>query len=175
MLRPLRVEYPGAVYHVTSRGNRREPIAKDDIDRVVFLSVAGEAFECFDAHASAYCLMGKHYHLVMRTTLANLSRLMRHIDGVQRKPSIAAINLQVICSRAASKPDWWTATATCSKYVISLVSIQCAPHGYKPRCIPLEQLPRPARPCRHTRVARCQVCLCEASPRQKYPTCCSKI
>ena len=82
MVRPLRIEYPGAVYHVTSRGDRREPIAKDDIDRAAFLSVAAQAFERFDAHAWAYCLMGNHYHLVIRTREANLSRLMRHINGV---------------------------------------------------------------------------------------------
>ena len=82
MVRPLRIEYPGAVYHLTSRGDRREPIAKDDIDRVAFLSIAGHALERFDAHAWAYCLMGNHYHLVIRTREANLSRLMRHINGV---------------------------------------------------------------------------------------------
>ena len=82
MVRPLRIEYPGAVYHVTSRGDRREPIAKDDIDRAAFLSIAGQALQRFDAHAWAYCLMGNHYHLVIRTREANLSRLMRHINGV---------------------------------------------------------------------------------------------
>ena len=82
MVRPLRIEYPGAVYHVTSRGGRREPIAKDNIDRNAFLSIAGQALERFDAHVWAYCLTGKHYHLVIRTREANLSRLMRHINGV---------------------------------------------------------------------------------------------
>ena len=82
MARPLRIEYPGAVYHVTSRGNRHEPIARDDVDRVAFLTILGQAFERFDAHAWAYCLMGNHYHLVIRTRQANLSRLMRHINGV---------------------------------------------------------------------------------------------
>ena len=82
MVRPLRIEHPGAVYHVTSRGDRREPIAKDDIDRAVFLSTAGQALERFDAQAWAYCLMGNHYHLVIRTREANLSRLMRQINGV---------------------------------------------------------------------------------------------
>ena len=82
MVRPLRIEYPGAVYHVTARGDRREPIAKDDIDRAGFLAVVGQALERFDAHAWAYCLMGNHYHLLIRTREANLSRLMRHINGV---------------------------------------------------------------------------------------------
>ena len=82
MTRPLRIEYPGAVYHVTSRGDRREPIAVDDEDRERFLAVLDQAFERFDAHAFAYCLMGNHYHLVIRTQQGNLSRLMRHINGV---------------------------------------------------------------------------------------------
>jgi putative transposase len=62
MVRPLRIEYAGAVYHVTSRGDRREPIAKDDTDRALFLDVVGQALERFDAQAWAYCLMGNHYH-----------------------------------------------------------------------------------------------------------------
>jgi putative transposase len=82
MVRPLRIEYPGAVYHITSRGDRREPIAKDDLDRATFLSILAQAFDRFDAHAWAYCLMGNHYHLVIRTRQANLSRLMRHVNGV---------------------------------------------------------------------------------------------
>ena len=82
MVRPLRIEYPGAVYHITSRGDRREPIAKDDVDRSLFLEVVGQAAQRFDARAWAYCLMGNHYHLVLHTREANLSRLMRQINGV---------------------------------------------------------------------------------------------
>ena len=82
MVRPLRIEYPGAVYHVTSRGDRREPIAKDDVDRPLFLKIVGQAAQRFDARAWAYCLMGNHYHLVLHTREANLSRLMRQINGV---------------------------------------------------------------------------------------------
>ncbi len=82
MVRPLRIEYPGAVYHVTSRGDRREPIAKDDIDRQAYLDILGQALERFDAVVLAYCLMGNHYHLVLHTREANLSRLMRQINGV---------------------------------------------------------------------------------------------
>ena len=82
MVRPLRIEYPGAVYHVTSRGDRREPIAKDDSDRAAFLDIVGQALERFDTQAWAYCLMGNHYHLLLHTRKANLSRLMRQINGV---------------------------------------------------------------------------------------------
>jgi REP element-mobilizing transposase RayT len=82
MSRPLRIEFPGAIYHVTSRGDRREPIFDDDADRRVFLEVVGAALDRFDACALAYCLMGNHYHLVLHTRRANLSMLMRHINGV---------------------------------------------------------------------------------------------
>jgi REP element-mobilizing transposase RayT len=82
MARPLRIEFPGAVYHVTARGDRREPIFEDDQDRQAFLRVVSQALARFDAQILAYCLMGNHYHFVLHTRQANLSRLMRHINGV---------------------------------------------------------------------------------------------
>jgi putative transposase len=81
MARPLRIEFPGAVYHVTSRGDRQEPIFNDDVDRRVFLDVVSEALRRLQADAFAYCLMGNHYHFVLRTRLANLSRIMKHLNG----------------------------------------------------------------------------------------------
>lgn len=82
MAGPLRIEFPGAVYHVTSRGDRREPIFEDDEDRVALLEVVGQAMSRFDAEMVAYCLMGNHYHFLLGTRQANLSRLMRHLNGV---------------------------------------------------------------------------------------------
>lgn len=82
MSRPLRLEFPGAVYHVTSRGDRREPIYRDDADREAHLAVLDQAMDRFDAQVLAYCLMGNHYHLVLHTRSANLSLLMRHLNGV---------------------------------------------------------------------------------------------
>jgi putative transposase len=82
MARPLRIEFPGAVYHVTSRGDRREPIYRDDEDRIAQLNIVGVAMDRFDAQVLAYCQMDNHYHLVLHTRQANLSRLMRHINGV---------------------------------------------------------------------------------------------
>jgi REP element-mobilizing transposase RayT len=82
MARPLRIEFPGAVYHVTSRGNRREPIFVDDADRAALLQTVGDAAERFGASLLAYCLMDNHYHFVLRTHQPNLSRLMRQINGV---------------------------------------------------------------------------------------------
>ena len=82
MARPLRIEFADAVYHVTARGNRQEPIFLDDHDRRLFLDLLSQAFDRFDATALAYCLMGNHYHLVLRTRQPNLSALMRHVNGV---------------------------------------------------------------------------------------------
>jgi REP element-mobilizing transposase RayT len=82
MARPLRIEFRGAVYHVTSRGYRREDIFTDDEDRRGLLEVLAQAMSRFDAEALAYCLMDNHYHFVLHTRQANLSLLMRHINGV---------------------------------------------------------------------------------------------
>ena len=62
---PLRIEFADAVYHVTSRGDRREAIYRDDEDRQRHLTVIAQAMDRFDARVLAYCLMGNHYHLVV--------------------------------------------------------------------------------------------------------------
>jgi putative transposase len=82
MARPLRIEYPGALYHVTSRGDGREPIFLADGDRERFLDVLGTVVEGFGWLCHAYCLMTNHYHLLVETPEANLSRGMRQLNGV---------------------------------------------------------------------------------------------
>lgn len=82
MSRPLRIEFPGAVYHVTSRGDRREAIYADDADRAQFLAVLARGLERFETSLLVYCLMSNHYHLVLQTHAPNLSLLMRHLNGV---------------------------------------------------------------------------------------------
>ena len=82
MGRPLRIEFPGAVYHVTSRGDRRESIFRDAADRRLLLDIVDSSMRRLDAEMLAFCLMGNHYHFVLQTRQANLSRLMRHVNGV---------------------------------------------------------------------------------------------
>ena len=82
MARPLRIEFPGAAYHVTSRGNARADIFTDDSDRHIFLSVLGQTVKRFNWLCHAYCLMGNHYHLLIETPEGNLSAGMRHLNGV---------------------------------------------------------------------------------------------
>ena len=87
MSRPLRIEFPGAFYHVTSRGDRREAIYEDDDDREAFLGVLGEVVEGFRWHCHAYCQMTNHYHLFVETPDANLSKGMRQLNGVYTQAS----------------------------------------------------------------------------------------
>ncbi|MEM7015743.1 MAG: transposase [Pseudomonadota bacterium] len=82
MSRPLRIEFEGAWYHVMNRGASRQAIFKTDAQRQHFLSLLAEASSRFNAEWHAYCLMGNHYHLMLRTPEANLQRIMRHINGL---------------------------------------------------------------------------------------------
>src|SRR3990170_1428331 len=82
MARPLRIEFPGALYHVTSRGDRREPIYEDDADRTTFLATLAEVLRRFNWTCYAYCLMTNHYHLVVGTPDGNLSKGMRQLNGM---------------------------------------------------------------------------------------------
>lgn len=82
MARPLRIEYPGGVYHLTSRGNAQQPIFLSDSDRQAFLSILSLAIKRFHWLCHAYCLMDNHYHLLIETMEANLSRGMRQLNGV---------------------------------------------------------------------------------------------
>jgi len=82
MARPLRIEFPGAVYHVTSRGNARQAIFMDDEDRGRFLDVLSIVVDRFNWLCHAYCFMENHYHLLIETLKGNLSKGMRELNGV---------------------------------------------------------------------------------------------
>jgi len=82
MSRPLRLEYSGAVYHLTARGNARQAIFLDNADREMFLACLGEVVARFGWLCHAFCLMNNHYHLLIETPEANLSRGMRQLNGV---------------------------------------------------------------------------------------------
>ncbi len=82
MTRPLRIEYEGAWYHAMNRGRAREVIFPDDVAYAAFLTTLAEAVARFRIEVHAYCLMPNHYHLLIRTPHANLSRAMRQIDGL---------------------------------------------------------------------------------------------
>ena len=81
MARKLRVEYEGAIYHVMNRGDRREPIFRDDADRALFLETLGQACRRTDWQVHAWCLMSNHFHLVIETPKANLVAGMKWFLG----------------------------------------------------------------------------------------------
>ena len=84
MTRPLRISYPGAIYHVTGRmlgswRDHRDQLFRDDQDRKRFLKRLGQSVEDFEGRLYLFCLMSNHYHLLMETPRANLSRLMQSV------------------------------------------------------------------------------------------------
>lgn len=81
MARPLRIQYPGAFYHVTSRGNEQKAIFRSNSDRERFLSYLESAHDRYGATIHVYCLMDNHYHLLLETPLGNLSKVLHHING----------------------------------------------------------------------------------------------
>jgi putative transposase len=81
MARPLRITYPGAFYHVTSRGNEKKDVFKSRKDREKFLEYLTSATERYGAVIHVYCLMDSHYHLLLETPACNLSQIMQHING----------------------------------------------------------------------------------------------
>jgi REP element-mobilizing transposase RayT len=81
MARPLRIEFPDAIHHVTSRGNERRDIFRDDEDRLLFLQLLGQAVKRFGWSVTAWVLMTNHFHLVIQTREPNLSRGMHWLNG----------------------------------------------------------------------------------------------
>ncbi len=81
MTRPLRIVYPGAFYHITSRGNEKRAIFSDRRDRERFIGYLESATQRYDATIHAFCLMTNHYHLLLETPSGNLPQIMRHING----------------------------------------------------------------------------------------------
>ncbi len=82
MSRPLRIEFAGALYHVTSRGDGGEAIFLGEQDRRLFLGVMSEVVRDCNRAIHAYCLMDNHYHLLVETPDGNLSKGMRQLNGV---------------------------------------------------------------------------------------------
>ncbi|PCK06010.1 MAG: hypothetical protein COA42_17685 [Alteromonadaceae bacterium] len=82
MSRPIRIEYDNAFYHVMSRGKGRQKIFHGDDYYHAFFQCLQEAHERFSLQVHSYCLMGNHYHLLLKTPKGNLSRAMRHVNGI---------------------------------------------------------------------------------------------
>ena len=82
MSRPLRIEYLDVWYHVMNRGRRGESVFRKKEDYLAFIELLRETVDMWNLREGAYCLMPGHYHLLIQTPDANLSRCMRHVNGV---------------------------------------------------------------------------------------------
>ncbi|TFH49367.1 MAG: hypothetical protein E4G89_04915 [Methanothrix sp.] len=80
MARPLRIQYPGAVYHITNRGNERKAIFRDDVDRKRFLEILAQSVDIYHVVIHSFVLMSNHYHFLAETPLGNLAEFMRHFN-----------------------------------------------------------------------------------------------
>jgi len=82
MSRPLRIQYRDAWYHVMNRGRRGDNLFLEKGDHLRFKTLLSEASDLWKVKICAYCLMPNHYHLLIQTPDANLSRFMRHLNGI---------------------------------------------------------------------------------------------
>ena len=82
MAGPLRIEYQGAWYQVMNRGGTYRNIFLRDEHRDLFFKYLQEIWEHYQVKIHAYCLMGNHYHFLLRTCIANLGKAMRHLNGL---------------------------------------------------------------------------------------------
>jgi REP element-mobilizing transposase RayT len=91
MARPLRIEFAGALYHVTARGNAREDIYRNDVDRQQFLMLLQNTVNRYDWYCHAYCLMDNHYHLLIETHTPTLSKGMKFLNGTYIRKGVGLL------------------------------------------------------------------------------------
>ena len=104
MARPLRVQFPNAVYHVTCRGNERKDIFLDNHDRKRFLELLQKSLEIYQVILYAYVLMRNHFHLLVETPLGNLSEFMRHFNITYTLLGLTdTTTVQGTCTRVGSR------------------------------------------------------------------------
>ena len=127
MTRPLRLEFPGAMYHVTARGDRRQAIFIDDFDREFWLELLGLVCKRFNFVVHAYCQMGNHYHIMLETIDGNLGQGMR-----QSGPRVNAY--KITRSQPSSQPGTRAHTHACYQQFRPALT-----HGHADRnhCFPL--------------------------------------
>ena len=80
MTRPLRIQFPNAVYHVINRGNEKNDIFNNDEDRNCFLNILSQSSKTYNINLYCFVLMENHFHLLVETPLGNLSEFMRHFN-----------------------------------------------------------------------------------------------
>ncbi|MFZ1745618.1 MAG: transposase [Nitrospirales bacterium] len=106
MARPLRLEYPGAVYHVMNRGLARQAIFQALPDYEMFLQALYETPTLWGVEVLAYCLLPNHYHLCVRTPAGNLGRVMQHLKLQETATHLGVKSYEVVgwaCAQVRTK------------------------------------------------------------------------
>ncbi len=116
MSRPLRIEYPGAWYHVMNRGRRAESIFSDKQDYLMFIDLLIEISEMWKKNVAAYCLMPNHYHILLQTPDGNISRCMRHLNGVYTQRYTAGTDMMASFSEEDTSRFLFVMTAIFSNW-----------------------------------------------------------
>ena len=132
MARPLRLEFSGACYHVTARGDRQEPIFESEDDYLVFIDLLAKEVRQQNWLLYAFCLMGNHYHLLLETPEPSLVKGMRRLMAFTRKPSTAAMGEWATCCKDATSPSWSIRIVIYWSFAATLCSIPCE-LGWFPR------------------------------------------
>ncbi len=110
---PLRIEFPGALYRVTARGNAWSEIFLGDDDRRLFLTILADLVERYNWICHGYCLMGNHYHLLIETPDGNLSEGMRQLNGIYTQKFNRSHARQGMSFRGGSNALWSTRSPIC--------------------------------------------------------------
>jgi len=117
MARPLRIEYANAWYHILNRGRRGELIFADSYDYIGFIDLLIDTSEQWNLRVAAYCLMPNHYHILVQTPDANISRCIRHIDGVYTQ----RFNRRYECDGALFRGRYKSILVEADSYLLTLV------------------------------------------------------
>jgi len=117
MSRPLRIDYPNAWHHVMSRARRGQDLFVDKADYQQFIDLLQEITDLFNINVAAYCLMPTHYHLMLQTPDANLSRCMRHLNGIYTQ----RYNVSHSCDGTLFRGRYKSILVDADNYVLQLV------------------------------------------------------
>ena len=117
MSRPLRIEYANAWHHVMNRARRGQDLFVDKADYQQFIDLLQETTDLFNVNVAAYCLMPTHYHLLLQTPDANLSRCMRHLNGVYTQ----RYNVSHSCDGTLFRGRYKSILVDADSYVLQLV------------------------------------------------------
>jgi REP element-mobilizing transposase RayT len=119
MARPLRIQYPEAVYHVMNRGSSRQKVFLQKQDYEAFLNTIDEVHDRWGVEVFAYCLMGNHYHVCLCTPEENLARVMRHLMDFTLSDSTDFTAATVLVSGGGTRRSWWIRITIWRKWCVT--------------------------------------------------------